>query len=1054
MPGLAGVVGIASGDTHALAVTSDGSVWVWGYQFGGGWAGTLFSPTQFAGLDGVSAVAATVNNDFALKGGQVWAWGIAQLGQLGLGVWTGGNWGSIPFTNTPIQIPGLENIVALAVGDNHTLALKADGTVYAWGLNDHSQAGNNRDPAPGCLDVTYNTYRDCSSNPTEIPFPGASPVIAIAAGSATSLALRADGTVWGWGLSSLGSLGAALPVGGETAIPVQIPGISNATAIATSGQDSLALTADGSLWSWGNWSLTPAPVPQYNSFSTAYPAPPSWPASNLVTVTNVSQDSAGLAWPAAGGAVQSYVVVANGSIVATAGGDQTAVVIAGLPSDTDLTFVVQACDFSQTACASSPPVTVHTPPPLHWPDNAQLTVAPAWFTASASWPAAEPAAMVSAYRADLWRTDTWEWLSSTSFAGSQRALVLEGLVPDVGYQLEISACDPLRCVYLFNDFRTLARVPVTIDIRPGASPNDVNLSSDGQLPVAVLSSQTFDARTIDPSTVTLAGVPALIRIGDDDRREDTDRDGRRELVVRFPIPALAWQLDQNSTSATLEAATTDGVAITGTDSLRIVPTGYAKTPGLDNGDFEQGLKSWFGQGWIATTHDAFSGKLAALVGARKEDEEGGDDAAAIGPDSFVAQSFQVPADGAVLGLRYQVSCASDPSLGWAAATLVDDTDHSSTSLLEPTCTNDGSWQEARLRMKANAGHLVTLRLQNHDAAPASSGTSTRFDAVTLVPLPPDPVVNGGFQSGDLRGWTVAPPPAFAAVVPDPFAPPGPINWVAQVGSRFADSSITQTFTVPAIGGVLSLRYQGEPSMGGPGGVRAILTDTVTGQTLDLLSGSWGYAGMWTQASADVTPFAGHAVTLELGFQPSWFSYSASALFDDVSVQWPGARRRPRPPRRGSRAPGRVGAGRRPAPPARPGRGRCGCSVRGARPAPRPGALGQRPRRRAGRAGQGALRLALRARGRPEAGRAHHLRREVRRQRRRDRPPHRRRRAALDAARGPEVRPGPRALVQHGSLGREDPGVPSRVGPGTRRRGGAEAPGARTSGPYTTCTSGE
>jgi len=128
----------------------------------------------------------------------VWAWGDNSLEQT-----------SVPADAT--------NIIALAAGGEHSLALKADGTVVAW--------GSNLDP--------YGDY----SNQAEVPW-GLGQVVAVAAGGFHSLALRADGTVAAWGDNSEG----------QASIPA---GLTNVLAIAAGEAHSLALVAAGSVVAWG-----------------------------------------------------------------------------------------------------------------------------------------------------------------------------------------------------------------------------------------------------------------------------------------------------------------------------------------------------------------------------------------------------------------------------------------------------------------------------------------------------------------------------------------------------------------------------------------------------------------------------------------------------------------------------------------------------------------------------------------------------------------------------------------------------------------------------------
>ena len=109
-------------------------------------------------------------------------------------------------------------------------------------------------------------------------------------------------------------------------------------------------------------------------------------------------------------------------------------------------------------------------------------------------------------------------------------------------------------------------IPVLIDIKPGSDPNSINLKSNGVVPVAVLTSDDFDASTVDPATVLFADASPLRWT-----REDVDGDGDGDLLFHFRTQEL--NLDENSTEAVLIGDTTDGLHIKGTDGVNIVPKG-------------------------------------------------------------------------------------------------------------------------------------------------------------------------------------------------------------------------------------------------------------------------------------------------------------------------------------------------------------------------------------------------------------------------------------------------------------------------------------------------
>jgi len=111
---------------------------------------------------------------------------------------------------------------------------------------------------------------------------------------------------------------------------------------------------------------------------------------------------------------------------------------------------------------------------------------------------------------------------------------------------------------------------VAIDIKPGDFPNAINLRSRGTVPVAILSSPTFDARAVDPTTVTLARAPVQLRGNGAPMAslEDVNGDGLPDLVVHVDTEML--QINATDTEAVLEGMTFDGKRISGKDSIQVV----------------------------------------------------------------------------------------------------------------------------------------------------------------------------------------------------------------------------------------------------------------------------------------------------------------------------------------------------------------------------------------------------------------------------------------------------------------------------------------------------
>ena len=150
---------------------------------------------------------------------------------------------------------------------------------------------------------------------------------------------------------------------------------------------------------------------------------------------------------------------------------------------------------------------------------------------------------------------------------------IAGGVGGGGYPTTANAAQPAYGGGTFDAFvaKLTHFTTVAIDIKPNSSPNTINLGSGGVAAVAILSSATFDATTVDPLTVTLASAPVKLKGSGTPQvvLQDVNGDGRQDLIVHIQTEAL--QLSSNDTQAVLEAETFGGAAIVGIDLVRIVP---------------------------------------------------------------------------------------------------------------------------------------------------------------------------------------------------------------------------------------------------------------------------------------------------------------------------------------------------------------------------------------------------------------------------------------------------------------------------------------------------
>ena len=251
----ADVVSVWGGARGTIILKSDGTIWTWGANFNGklgiGEANDLraLTPVEVHGagntgfFNSVKAIMGGEIHNVALKSdGTVWCWGWNAFGQLGNGT-TNDSW--VPIQAGLTATPPMTNVVKLGGRPYFTLAEKADGTIWAWGMNQFGQMGNG-------------TLTPFGSPPNSVPVmvsnsaPGGpiNGALQITCGYQFGAALATNGTVWIWGSGSHGEQG----TGAVTAnyIPVQVPGLTNITQISAGWFHILARKSDGTVWAWGN----------------------------------------------------------------------------------------------------------------------------------------------------------------------------------------------------------------------------------------------------------------------------------------------------------------------------------------------------------------------------------------------------------------------------------------------------------------------------------------------------------------------------------------------------------------------------------------------------------------------------------------------------------------------------------------------------------------------------------------------------------------------------------------------------------------------------------
>lgn len=232
--GLDNVVSVTTGKAFSMVLKKDGTVWTW--------TSSDKNPKRVKGGNGVGFLSdiekITAGNSFGMglkTDGTVWEWN--QVGDE-------------PQIPTVVKIGGAiaTDVVDIAAGRMHKLALKSDGKIFGWGLNNDGQIGI------GCF--LYN----CSSvnSPTQVK--NIEKVIDISAGLGHSLALKEDGTVWGWGASSGLALGSKIVQTvssgfSEISLPTQITELSDIKSISSREQYNTVINSSNEIIEWGNYTI-------------------------------------------------------------------------------------------------------------------------------------------------------------------------------------------------------------------------------------------------------------------------------------------------------------------------------------------------------------------------------------------------------------------------------------------------------------------------------------------------------------------------------------------------------------------------------------------------------------------------------------------------------------------------------------------------------------------------------------------------------------------------------------------------------------------------------
>jgi alpha-tubulin suppressor-like RCC1 family protein len=221
----------SAGDVHSLAVRSNGTLWSWGAnggRLGDNTVTTRLSPVSVVGgfSDWCQASAGGAHSLGLRSNGTLWAWGYNRYGKLGDN--------SVTDRSSPVSVVGgFTDWCQVSASYTHNLAVRSNGTLWAWGANYSGQLGDNSDI--------------CRSSPVSVV--GGFTDWCQASAGYHSLAIRENGTLWAWGSNYAGSIGDETLT--DRSSPVSVVGGFTDWCQTSARYYSLAVRSNGTVWAWG-----------------------------------------------------------------------------------------------------------------------------------------------------------------------------------------------------------------------------------------------------------------------------------------------------------------------------------------------------------------------------------------------------------------------------------------------------------------------------------------------------------------------------------------------------------------------------------------------------------------------------------------------------------------------------------------------------------------------------------------------------------------------------------------------------------------------------------
>ena len=234
-------ISLSLGKEFALMIKFNGSLWSWGYNISGQLgSSTVIArsfPLQVGALTTWLSISAGDRSSFAIKNdGTLWSWGLNNYGQLGQN--------DIIDRSSPVQV-GLGTNWSKIYNLTSVFGVKTDGTLWAWGRNVSGMLGDGSSTYRSSP-IQVGALTNWTQQNTSTEVTNWSDVFA---GQYHVLAIRSNGTIWGWGNNGSGNLGDSTVT--NRLSPTQIGALTNWSSIGSASSNGIAVKTNGTLWTWG-----------------------------------------------------------------------------------------------------------------------------------------------------------------------------------------------------------------------------------------------------------------------------------------------------------------------------------------------------------------------------------------------------------------------------------------------------------------------------------------------------------------------------------------------------------------------------------------------------------------------------------------------------------------------------------------------------------------------------------------------------------------------------------------------------------------------------------